>query len=75
MLFEDTETPLFSTDDTKLGFWETVEVEPTKEIRFISMLMDYNGYFFEGIRLLDSKKRAIVDETWDHNPNGTWSEL
>lgn len=75
MLFEDTETPLFSTGDTKLGFWETVEVEPTKEIRFISMLMDYNVYFFEGIRLLDSNKRAIVDETWDHNPNGTWSEL
>ena len=49
-------------------------MDTSREIRYAQLLI-VQGIGIEGIRFLDEDLEPIVDEVWDPDPKGEWSEL
>ena len=68
------ESPLFETEGALDNTLNTIEVDPTKEIRFVSMKVS-SGAWYSGIRFYSQDQagivEALVDTEW--SSDGEWT--
>ena len=63
MFTNGVETPLFEAANAASKELQTFDIDTTKRIKKIGMLVSNSHYIF-GIKLIDDKNRDILDEQW-----------
>ena len=72
--FEDgTRSTLLESDNANTEVLKEIEIDPSRTIRAISMLL-YYGRNIEGLRFYDNEMNFIIDITWDHSSAGSWTD-
>ena len=72
MFTNGVETPLFEAANAVNKELQTFDIDITKRIKKIGILVSNSNYIF-GIKFIDEKNREILDEWWQmDNDNIKW---
>ena len=68
------ESPLFQTSESSSDTLTKIQVDTTREIRYVSMEVSI-GVWYTGIRLYDESKDTIIDIEWYEDPDAEWTPM
>ena len=73
MFTNGVESPIFESETSRDRELSTVDIDITRTIRKVGLLLSNSHYIF-GIKLLDEKNREIIWEEWNAEVPGhiTW---
>ena len=64
-------SPLFETTNAYKYSLKSFEIDPTKEVRYVRMVIKY-GIYYNGLEFFDENEESIVKEVW--RSSGSWTE-